>query len=208
MLTGYEDDPNWDGEYLIDISTPERRTDAAAHLGQMVEECASKGFDAVEYDNLDSWTRLDGLPFDRTDTIAFSELITELAHALGLAVGQKNTASLLGDRTQIGFDFAVVEECGQFDECADFTHEYGDQMVALEYTDDGFDDACGTVGDGISVVRRDVLVSRPGSATYVYERADPRRSDRREPTHPPKDRRTGGVLARPQEPEQPSGCER
>ena len=28
----------------------------------MIETCARKGFDAVEYDNLDSWTRFDDTP--------------------------------------------------------------------------------------------------------------------------------------------------
>ncbi len=28
----------------------------------MIDGCARKGFDAVEFDNLDSWTRFDGTP--------------------------------------------------------------------------------------------------------------------------------------------------
>lgn len=168
VLTGFEDDPNWDGEYLIDISTSDRRLLAADHLDQMIGTCADKGFDAVEYDNLDSWMRLDDLPFDRSDTIAFAELIADRAHALGLAVGQKNTAELLGQRKRIGFDFVVVEECGEFDECRDFTAVYDDRVVAIEYSNAGFATACRDIGDDVSVVRRDVQVTRPGSRTYVY----------------------------------------
>jgi len=86
----------------------------------MVERCARKGFDAVEFDNLDSWTRFDDegsdapeLPFDKADAIDYAELLTDHAHAQHLAVGQKNTPQL-GRRNSldvIGFDFAIAEQC-------------------------------------------------------------------------------------------------
>lgn len=171
VLTGFEDDPNWAGEYLVDISTVAKRVAAADHLAQMIQVCADKGFDAVEYDNLDSWTRLSGLPFDRSDSIAFAELITDRAHALGLAVAQKNTSELGAEVSLevIGFDFAVVEECGAFDECDRFADVFGDAIVVIEYTDDGFATACSSIGDRSSVVRRDLFVIVPGSNDYVYD---------------------------------------
>jgi hypothetical protein len=169
VLTGFEDDPNWDGEYLIDISTSQSRIAAADHLAQMIETCATKGFDAVEYDNLDAWTRLDNLPFDEQDTVEFATIITQSAHSFGLAVGQKNTAQLLPQRTTIGFDFAVVEECGEFAECDVFTDEYGALVVGIEYSDDGFSAACSAIGDAVSVVRRDLFVTLPGSDSYVFD---------------------------------------
>lgn len=169
ILTGFEDDPNWEGEYLVDIGSATSRTAAADHIDQMIGTCADKGFDAVEFDNLDAWTRLDGLPFDRADTIEFATTITRRAHGLGLAVAQKNTTELLEERDRIGFDLAVVEECGRFDECSDFTDAYDDRVVAIEYTDAGFETACADVGRSISVVRRDVAVSRSGSDGYVRD---------------------------------------
>jgi hypothetical protein len=169
VLTGFEDDPNWDGEYLIDISTSQSRAAAANHLDQMIETCAAKGFDAIEYDNLGAWDRLDNLPFDEQDTIDFATIITDRAHALGLAVGQKNTAQLLPQRDIIGFDFAVVEECGEFSECEVFTAEYGALVVDIEYTGDGFNAACSAIGDIVSVVQRDLFVTLPGSEAYVFD---------------------------------------
>lgn len=171
VLSGFEDDPNWAGEYLIDISTAAKREAAADHLQQMIEVCADKGFDAVEFDNLDSWTRLAGLPFGRADAIEFARIITERGRALGLAVAQKNTADLGAEvsRDVIGFDFAVVEECGSFDECDRFVAAFGDAFVAVEYTNDGFAAACAAVGDRVSVVRRDLLVTSPESDDYAYD---------------------------------------
>ena len=47
----------------------------------MITTCERKGFEAVEYDNLDSWTRFDGtpragdVPFGKRDAIAFADLL-------------------------------------------------------------------------------------------------------------------------------------
>lgn len=171
VVLASSEDPNWPGEFLIDISTAAKRTTAANHLQQIINTCADKGFDAVEYDNLDSWTRLNNLPFDRTDTVTYATLLVDRAHAAGLAVAQKNTTDLIdsGDHRRIGFDFAIAEQCGQYNECGVFVSGYGDHVIAIEYSDSGFSRACSQYGDRISVVRRNVSVSPPGSGGYVRE---------------------------------------
>jgi Glycoside-hydrolase family GH114 len=175
VLTALGDDPNWGGEYIVDISTSDKRTRAAAWLLPLIATCKDKGFDAVEFDNLDSWTRFDetplaGLvPFGQEEAVEFARIITELGHNLGLAVGQKNTADILAQSDVIGFDFAVVEECGEYDECGDFAAVYGADIIAIEYGDRGFERACQTIGSASSVVRRDVNVSQPDAAEYVYD---------------------------------------
>lgn len=172
---GLGDDPNWGGEYLIDVGSPDSRERAADWLRPMIETCADKGFEAVEFDNLDSWTRFDDtplanrVPFGRSDAEEFATQITAIAHDVGLASGQKNTAEMLASADSIGFDLAVVEECGRYDECDDFAAVYGDQMVDVEYTDAGFSAACASIGDRSSVVRRDVDVTVPGSPSYVHD---------------------------------------
>ena len=60
VLNELGDDPHWGGEYLIDIRNANKRSRAADWVQQMIQGCADKGYDAVEYDNLDSWTRFDG----------------------------------------------------------------------------------------------------------------------------------------------------
>jgi hypothetical protein len=170
------DDPNWGGEYLVDISTVENREAALAHVQQMVDACADKGFAAVEFDNLDSWTRFDDtdleghVPFGQDEAVAYAELLTDAAHEVGLAVGQKNTPQL-GTAISldvIGFDFAVAEECGFYEECPDYTDVFGANVIVIEYTEEGFAAACDVVGDQVSVVLRDRDVTAPGSTTYVY----------------------------------------
>lgn len=176
VLTELGDDPNWGGEYLINIDTAALRQDATAWVTPMVETCAAKGYDAVEYDNLDSWTRFEGtdvedlVPFDRDDAIAYATDLTALAHANGLLSAQKNTADLTAaEVASIGFDFAVVEACGRYNECQVFTGIYGADVVAIEYRNSDFTNACAAVGAEISVVRRDQDVTAPGSASYIYD---------------------------------------
>jgi hypothetical protein len=171
------DDPNWGGEYLVDISTAAKRKRAARWVQPMIRTCARKGFDAVEYDNLDSWTRFDDtprdgdVPFGKGDAIAFAELLADRAHARGLAVGQKNTVELTRRQAirRIGFDFAIAEECGRFDECQDYRAVYGNRVIAIEYRRADFSKTCRLVGSRISVVLRDVAVTRPGSRSYAYD---------------------------------------
>ena len=102
------------------------------------------GYDAVEYDNLDSFTRSHGLidapPGDRLRHGCWSRD----AHRAGLAAGQKNLAGF--DGTTIGFDFAVAEECGRYDECGALrATSFGDHVLAIEYRRADFRRTCAAV---------------------------------------------------------------
>lgn len=144
-------DEAW-GEWLLDLRTPARRERLARIVGRWVDGCARDGFEAVELDNLDSFTRSDGLLRARHAT-AYARLLTARAHAAGLAVGQKNRAGWDGRRA--GFDFAVAEECGRYDECDAYTADYGHQVVAVEYRAADFRRACAAIGEQVAVVLRD-----------------------------------------------------
>ena len=175
VLNKLGDDPHWGGEYLIDISTARKRKRAAAWVGQMIEGCADGGFEAVEFDNLDSWTRFDGtplarkVPFGKRDAVAYAALIAARAHALDLAVGQKNTVELGAKaRRRVGFDFVIAEECARYHECGRYVRAYGDHVISVEYHRSTFERACAEIGDRVSVVLRDRNVSRPGARGYKY----------------------------------------
>lgn len=160
------EDEAW-GEALLDTSTADKRTRLAKIVGEWIDGCAESGFQAVEPDNLDSYERSDGL-LTRADNAAFAKLLADRAHTAGLAIGQKNTTDLLGQREQIGFDFAVAEECGRYDECADYASAYEDKVFVVEYTADDFREACSSVGATVSVVRRDLDVVPAGRPGYVF----------------------------------------
>ena len=166
-------DENWPDETLLDISTDTKRQDAARLIFASIDTCAASGFDAVEFDNLDSYTRSgDLLTLD--DAVAFATILTDHTHELGLVAGQKNTGELgARGKDEIGFDFAVVEECDQFEECGSFTDVYGDAVIDIEYTDDlrrPFDEVCADEATPASTILRDRDLTPVGSPDYVYER--------------------------------------
>ncbi|MEV6195344.1 endo alpha-1,4 polygalactosaminidase [Streptomyces sp. NPDC051920] len=158
-------DKDWN-EALLDIRTPDKRRRVAERVGRWIDDCADKGFDAVEPDNYDSYTRSHEL-LTANDATAFIRLLSRHAHARHLAIGQKNTAELAGVRSRAGLDFAVAEECGEYDECGTYAKAFRDRVVVIEYTDSGLRKASAAFGDRLSIVRRDVLVSTPGSEDYV-----------------------------------------
>src|SRR6478735_51607 len=105
-------DEAW-GERLLDLRTARKRARLAAIVGRWTRGCARHGYDAVEYDNLDSYTRSHHL-LTRRQALAYARLLVRGAHRVGLAAGQKNLADL--DGTRLGYDFAVAEECGRYEE--------------------------------------------------------------------------------------------
>ncbi|WP_420705558.1 endo alpha-1,4 polygalactosaminidase [Streptomyces sp. NRRL F-5126] len=160
-------DDGWD-EAVLDIRTAAKRERIAAKVDGWIDSCASKGFQAVEPDNFDTFTRFPEL-LTSNEAEAFIKLLSDHAHAKGLAIAQKNTSELAGDHAGNGLDFAIAEECGRYDECGVYTSAYGDHVIAIEYTAAGLRKTCSGYGDRISVVRRDVDVSPIGSDGYLRQ---------------------------------------
>jgi hypothetical protein len=161
-------DRGWN-ERLLDIGTRAKRRALAAIVGGWLDGCARRGFQAVEPDNLDSWTRSKHL-LTAGDAVAFARLLSRRAHRDGLLIAQKNAAELSRRSAATGFDFAIAEECQVYRECASYTRAYGRKVIEIEYTDNGrraFTRACAVRGSRISVelVDRDVLPA--GTAGYV-----------------------------------------
>ena len=167
----YVIDRAW-GETLLDTSTAAKRRGIARIVGRWITGCARAGFQAVEPDNLDSWTRAGG-GLTKDDNLALARLLIRRAHAAGLAIAQKNTAELGGRGRAIGFDFAIAEECQPYDECRTYTSAFGARVYEIEYPDNGgrstFDAACAARGGTISITYRDRDVVPRGQAGYVSE---------------------------------------
>ena len=116
----------------------------AAKVNGWIDGCAAAGYKAIEPDNYDSYTRSENL-----------------------AIGQKNTVELAGARQSVGLDFAVAEECGQYDECGEYVDAFSNNVIVIEYTDSGRQKTCGEFGSTLTIVQRDVDVSVSGTAGYV-----------------------------------------
>lgn len=160
-------DPDWPDEYILDISSPTKRSAIAGIVGPWISGCATSGYQAVEIDNLDTYTRFpDRLA--ENDAVAMVTAFATSAHASGLAIGQKNSAELVPRRLEAGLDFVVAEECSQFDECDVYTAGYGDRVLVIEYQRPAFTQAC-TEFPNLSVVLRDRNLATPSSGGYVRD---------------------------------------
>ncbi|MFC8493652.1 endo alpha-1,4 polygalactosaminidase [Streptomyces sp. NPDC057235] len=106
--------PNgWHGERWLDI----RRLDVLRPLMEhRFDMCRDKGFDAVEPDLVEGYGNDTGFPLTAADQLRYNRMIADIAHARGLAVGLKNDLAQIPQLVD-HFDFAVNEECAQFDEC-------------------------------------------------------------------------------------------
>jgi hypothetical protein len=129
----------WPGELWLDV----RPSGADFAMLQSIMStrfalCRSKGFDAVEPDNIDSYTNSPGFPTTAQDQIAYNEWIADTVHGLGMAVVQKN------DLDQIAtllphFDALLDEQCNKNNECALLSPyvKAGKPVWDAEYTEDG-----------------------------------------------------------------------
>lgn len=103
----------WPDERWVDI----RQLDMLRPLLEArLDLCADKGFDGVEPDWLDNHVQDTGFPITSGDQLAFNEMLAELAHERGLAIGLKNDLDQVDELADL-YDFAVVEQCAEFDEC-------------------------------------------------------------------------------------------
>ncbi len=103
----------WEGERWVDI----RRLDVLGPiLKARLDHCRDRGFDGVEFDNVDGWTNDTGFPLTAADQLRFNRWLAQEAHARGLAVALKNDLDQMADLVD-DFDFAIVEACFTYDEC-------------------------------------------------------------------------------------------
>ncbi|MER6676707.1 endo alpha-1,4 polygalactosaminidase [Streptomyces sp. NPDC000983] len=126
--------PNgWEGERWLDIR---RLAVLRPIMARRFDMCREKGFDAVEPDLVEGYADDTGFPLTGADQLRYNRMIAGLAHERGLAVGLKNDLAqiphLVGD-----FDFAVNEECAQYDECEALKPfvEAGKAVFHVEYAE-------------------------------------------------------------------------
>ena len=106
--------PDFPNERWLDI----RQLDALKPIiDSRFDLCKSKGFDAVEPDNVDAYTNKTGFPLTAADQIKFNTYLASAAHTRGLSVGLKNDLDQVRQLQPI-FDWALSEQCFQYKECA------------------------------------------------------------------------------------------
>jgi len=128
----------WAGERWVDT----RSANVRAIMADRLDVARDKGCDGVEPDNMDGYDNDSGLPLTAATQLDYNRAIAALAHERGLAVGLKNDVAQL-DALVDHVDFAVNEQCHQYDECegyAVFT-DAGKPVFNAEYASRWVNDA-------------------------------------------------------------------
>jgi hypothetical protein len=103
-------------------------------LSRRLAMCSRKGFDAVEADNVAGWENDTGFPLTRADQLRFNRWIARATHRRGMSIGLKNDGRQAARLANM-FDFAVVEECFQYNECGQYRPfvRVGKAVFSVEY---------------------------------------------------------------------------
>lgn len=118
----------WPGERWLDV----RRLDVLGPLmASRMDMCRTKGFDAVDPDNVDGYANTTGFPLSAADQLAYNRMLADLAHDRGLSIGLKNDLDQIPELVA-DFDFAVNEQCAQYSECNYLTPFIGAGKAVFE----------------------------------------------------------------------------
>ncbi|EKD63648.1 MAG: hypothetical protein ACD_51C00239G0004 [uncultured bacterium] len=116
----------WEDEKWLDVSSYQ---EFASIMEDRLDLAVEKECDGVEPDNMDGYSNDSGFDLTYDDQIIYSKWIAEEAHERNLSVGLKNALDQIDDLVDY-FDFAVNEQCFEYDECESLT-EFIDQNKAV-----------------------------------------------------------------------------
>ncbi|UBU19134.1 endo alpha-1,4 polygalactosaminidase [Nonomuraea gerenzanensis] len=106
-------------------------------MAARVDKCAQAGFDGVEFDVVNAHEEgkaVTGWTVSAATQLAYNRALAAMAHAKGLSVALKNDLSQAAELVS-SFDYAVNEECFQYDECAELNVfvKAGKPVFQVEY---------------------------------------------------------------------------
>jgi hypothetical protein len=152
--------PDFPDERWLDVR---RIDDLAPVIEARLDRCAERGFDAVELDNVDAYANDSGFPLAADDQLAFNRWLAEEARERGLSPGLKGTVELAPELVD-DFDWALVEQCIQYEECEGFQPfvDAGKAVFVVEYQGSR-DEVCTAAAEleGMTVVRADYELDGP-----------------------------------------------
>lgn len=157
---------DWPDEKFLDI----RDLDALLPLmEQRFQTAADMGLTAIEPDNMDVYINESGFDISADDTVLYITSLADIAHDLGLEMGQKNVPELTPQLVDI-LDFMVAEACYADGWCDDtlLYIEAGKPVFDVEYTDTNVDwaAACSYAQSvGISMILHDRDLAGPAIET-------------------------------------------
>lgn len=161
------EDVGWDGSYWLDI----RQLDVILPIlrDRMINWCKNKGFDAIEPDETEVWSNNPGFPITKEQNNAFNKAIADMAHELGLSVGLKGNNTEAAELEPY-FDWALTEECWQYNECQLFRDSFAKKGKAVFAVDYKATPNCTSSNLWkLNAMKRDLNLMGPTSGSYLYQ---------------------------------------
>ncbi len=124
----------WAGERWLDISNYKS---FSSLIAARFDLAASKGCDGIDPDNINGFQQDTGFSITAQDQLTYNTWLSEQAHLRGLSIGLKNNSFQIPNLVD-HFDFALLEDCAVYGECANF-HPFikqGKAVFQIEYTDE------------------------------------------------------------------------
>ena len=149
----------WPGEKWLDT----RNIDALAPImSSRMDMCVSKGFDGIEFDNVDGHIQNSGFSISDAQQLSYNQWLARTARAKGLKVGLKNDLDQVS-RLVNHYDFAVNEECFSWSECDELLPfiNAGKPVFHVEY-DNATSKFCSTTTRlGFSSIKKSLDLNAP-----------------------------------------------
>lgn len=125
----------WPGERWLDVRNVQQANSAlAAIMNARLDMCKSKGFDAVEFDNMDGYANSTGFPLTASDQAYYNVFLANGARSRGMSAVMKNDIDQIATLLPY-FDMALNEECNAFGECSPYSQfvQAGKPVFNAEY---------------------------------------------------------------------------
>lgn len=121
----------WPGEKWLDIRD---LTTLGPIMQARLDRCDHKGFDAVEFDNVDGYQNRTGFPLSGRDQLRYDVFLANQAHTRGMSAFLKNDIDQVETLLPY-FDAELNEECFQYSECGKLVPfvEAGKPVFNVEY---------------------------------------------------------------------------
>ena len=122
----------WAGERWVDIR---KLSVLGPILTHRVQLCKKKGFDGVDFDNVDGYENPTGFHLTSADQLRFNTFLADLAHSNGLSVLLKNDPDQV-KTLEPYYNGGVDEQCFQYQECESFEPfvKAGKPVFEVEYS--------------------------------------------------------------------------
>jgi hypothetical protein len=173
-----QQDPSWPAEYFLDVTDVFKANSVLSGiLVKRMQMCKTKGFDALEPDNLQNDENVSGGRITAQQQLDFNGWIADRAHENGLAVFQKNGPDKILQTDRTGkmmvekFDGILNEQCQEYSECgplAEYTKR-GKLALNVEYRKSVALNCTSFLASGINALKKDLGLTGATMSGYLRE---------------------------------------